>query len=221
MGNYLPKCLENCSTDDLMGALQEMGPSYAVYSKAVHEHGVSGAALAQYRPSSQYEELCDTLQIQNRLHRIVLMAKLKNPTRHIEDEDSPEALVDFLNDMGPDYFRYTQPIQDHCLCMDVLGKLKLEQWKMVFDCIGVHDILEQNILYNKIMDRHAISVRAKKRKSQQQETETATCTDSTQLEATAITANKAIKTRQSSHYNASPSTRRSARPPSSSETVRT
>lgn len=162
MGNYLPKSLEDCTTDDLQVALHRMGAAYAGYSEAVQSRRLSGRELAQIKRSAQYEEICDALNIQNRLHRVVFTAKLKIPK--IEDDDSPQTLVNFLNEMGVDYVRYTQPILDNCLCFDILGKIKLEHWTLVFEALGVTNLIEQNVIYNRIMDAASVQ-RARKRKA--------------------------------------------------------
>lgn len=163
MGSYLPKPLEECDTDDLAAALHSMGCSYAGYSEAVQLRELSGEALAHLRTSSEYEQVCLSLGIKNPLHRIVLISKVKTPK--CQDDDSPQALANLLQELGPDYhIRFSRAVLDNCVSMEVLGKLKLEQWKIAFDQLGMTDILEQNILFNKIMDAAAAHARQKKRK---------------------------------------------------------
>lgn len=179
MGNYLPKNtdLGSCTSQDFQRALMQMGPKYAIYQENLmaweNQHSYSaGACLAKVKPSQYANSLLTELQMTtNPLHRTVLAMRLKHHTAivtsHplIDTSDTPQDLVYLLSIIGEEYGKaYSQAVLENCLGIDLLGKLPLMEWKVVFEGCNVTDILHQNILYNRIMD--AASERTKERKNQ-------------------------------------------------------
>jgi hypothetical protein len=193
--NKSDQTFESCSSTDLEESLKRMGPLYEAYIPLLTKYQVSGKFFqdALKRPGL-FSDLFDRLGIHQKLHRIVLESRIRNhhgnsvgPDDDDDNDDvttanvsisqdssnSPQDLVNVLAAIesydNTDYANlYSHATFDHCLSVDILGKLRpLNQWKVVFEGLGVTDVLQQNIIYNAIMDVYHERAPPKQRKRKQ------------------------------------------------------
>jgi hypothetical protein len=143
-----------------------MGTAFTPYSTTVKEQKITGKKLADMKPAAHEEFFRESLKIDNPLHRIVLITKLKtslSPVACAEDEDSPHDVVDMLQELGPEYTKYGPTFVENCVGLDLLAKLKVSTtWKAAFEGLAITSLLHQNIIYNRVMDK--ATERNKKRK---------------------------------------------------------